>query len=394
MKTNKNEFQEFFSQINREKFWNGIFSFLIILLGLSALFAPLFFFNSVLILIGLLILIAGFFKIFQTLPKLLPKNLDLKNFLINLTRAGLDIFIGIILLRHPYFSINLIVSFLGLFLIIDGFLQLLILQKNKSWKNKIIIITTSSSSVSLGTLAAFHLVEATPKIIGGLIGFKLILFGLTVFLISFNKKIFKNPFSRSLTYKKIPKIPGMVYAAYFGGGFHTGIYVGNDEIVHFRADNKVTKVKWQNFLEGRTPQIWDYPDIKKAPTEIIINTALSLVGKKLPYKIFTNNCEHFAIYCLSGGKTTKSIYAQNFSALSNLNFNPFLGSFVEFYLRFFEWLIFKIGGKFGKKISLRIRKMAALITLKLIAEIDKKSRKKILKTSLISDLDLEKEKIG
>jgi len=394
MKINKNEFQEFFAQINREKLWNGFFSFLIILLGLNTLFAPLFFFNSVLLLIGLLILIAAFFKIFQALPKLLPKNRDLKNFLINLARAGLDIFIGVILLRHPYFSINLIVSFLGFFLIIDGFLQLLTLQKTKSWKNKIIIVTTSSSSISLGTLAAFQLVEATPKIIGGLIGFKLILFGLTVFLMSFNEKILKNPFSRSLTYKKIPKIPGMVYAAYFGGAFHTGIYVGNDEIVHFRANNEVTKVKWQDFLEGRIPQIWDYPDIKKAPTKIIINTALSFVGKKLPYKIFTNNCEHFVIYCLSGGKTTKSIYAQNFSALSALAFNPFLGSFVEFYLRFFEWFIFKIGGKFGRKISLRIRKMAALITLKLIAEIDKKSRKKILGTSLLSDVNLEKEKIG
>ena len=93
---------------------------------------------------------------------------------------------------------------------------------------------------------------------------------------------------------------GELYAVYFGTAFHLGVSIGNGEIVHYLNDNHVYRVTWEQFLEGRSPEHWTYPDLESIPVETVVRTALSEVGKTYEYSLLRFNCEHFAIYCKTG----------------------------------------------------------------------------------------------
>ena len=62
-------------------------------------------------------------------------------------------------------------------------------------------------------------------------------------------------------------------------------------------------------MAGRPPEHWTYPDLAPIAPEAVIQTALGEVGKTYPYNLLKFNCEHFAIYCKSGGQTYNSVYA-------------------------------------------------------------------------------------
>ena len=101
-------------------------------------------------------------------------------------------------------------------------------------------------------------------------------------------------------------VTGELYSVYFGTAFHLGVYVGDGKIVHYLNDDHVYHVSWEQFLEGRMPQHWTYPDLPVVPVEEIVRTALAEVGKTYKYNLLTFNCEHFAIYCKSGGQVKTS----------------------------------------------------------------------------------------
>ena len=157
------------------------------------------------------------------------------------------------------------------------------------------------------------------------------------------------------------------YAVYFGTAFHLGVFIGDGEVVHYLNDNHVYRTTWEKFLDGRIPEHWTYPDLEPVPDERVVETALSEVGKTYPYNLLTCNCEHFALFCKSGGKTRYSKYAQIAGGLATVRAHPVLGLVAELNTRFVEWLAFHFGGPAGKKLSLEIRRIGTAVTAWLLS---------------------------
>jgi hypothetical protein len=195
---------------------------------------------------------------------------------------------------------------------------------------------------------------------GILVGLKLVLFGSPICWIAL--RALRS--DKALLYEVSTPAPeaGELYAVYFGTAFHLGVFIGDGEVVHFLNDNRVYRVTWAQFLEGRVPQHWTYPDLDPEPVERIVATALSEVGKTYPYNLLTFNCEHFAIFCKSAGRTWHSKYAQVAAGVQTVARHPLLGLVAEFNTRAFEWLAFHFGGPAGKRFSLAIRRAGAAVT--------------------------------
>jgi hypothetical protein len=159
---------------------------------------------------------------------------------------------------------------------------------------------------------------------------------------------------------------GELYAVYFGAAFHLGVFVGDDHIVHYLDDNHVWHVTWEKFLDGRAPHHWSYPDLPEVPPETVVATALAEVGKTYTYSFMKFNCEHFAIFCKSGGTTQFSRFAQVPESLRTVSVHPVIGMIVEVNSRAVEWLAFHLGGPSGKQLSLAIRRLGAIVTTWLV----------------------------
>ena len=98
---------------------------------------------------------------------------------------------------------------------------------------------------------------------------------------------------------------------------HHGIYIGNDEVIHFSGepfkfeDSKyvpkitgiVEKTNLENFLKGGNLSIQQYGDkigmigIYPSKTEIVLKRANILLENSqfINYNLFFNNCEHLAM---------------------------------------------------------------------------------------------------
>jgi hypothetical protein len=98
------------------------------------------------------------------------------------------------------------------------------------------------------------------------------------------------------------------------------------------------------------------------PVEEVIATALSEVGKTYPYNLLKFNCENFAVFCKSGGRTKQSKYAQIAGGVLDVRSHPLLGTVAELNTRAVEWLAFHFGGPAGKNFSLLIRRAGAVVT--------------------------------
>jgi hypothetical protein len=89
---------------------------------------------------------------------------------------------------------------------------------------------------------------------------------------------------------------------------HHGIFVANDEVIHFasinddnilRTDNKVIKASINDFLRNGKVEVKIYTDDEKLdlyPTDAIVNWARSCLNDQ-DYNLIFNNCEHFANWC-------------------------------------------------------------------------------------------------
>lgn len=87
------------------------------------------------------------------------------------------------------------------------------------------------------------------------------------------------------------------------GFTHHGIYVGGEMVIHFSDDN-VQSDSLDYFKGVSTLSIIDTPI--SYSTEIAVSRARSKLGES-SYNVFSNNCEHFVIWCRSGGKYSDSI---------------------------------------------------------------------------------------
>ena len=94
-----------------------------------------------------------------------------------------------------------------------------------------------------------------------------------------------------------------------GAYFHHGIYVANDEVIHFSSEdddnilgttNEIIKTHVSTFHRGDRIQVKIYTEKEHPyPVEAIVHWARACIGED-GYCLFSNNCEHFASFCTLG----------------------------------------------------------------------------------------------
>lgn len=102
------------------------------------------------------------------------------------------------------------------------------------------------------------------------------------------------------------------------GYYHFGIYVGNNQVIHYTADkndsifdNSSIEVMQSDldsgFLRGDTLEV-QFPFDSTYFRFVVCKRAKKLLGTKqfrgMPYDVLKNNCEHFATYCYYGEATS------------------------------------------------------------------------------------------
>lgn len=88
---------------------------------------------------------------------------------------------------------------------------------------------------------------------------------------------------------------------------HTGIYVGNNRVVHLNGNGKIEEVSLNRFvnrLDGRNPAISIYcaVDCSNEPISdrLFAERALKMVGTRRDYNLILDNCHKFTYYCMTG----------------------------------------------------------------------------------------------
>lgn len=332
--------------------------------GITAFFSHHFLETTFLWLVGVTMLGLGWYKLGQwVIGKFSRTTRKTRGFRNILLQALADIAIGHLLLAYQFIALPVLSITVGLLLLIDAGLQLAVARRTTNRRSRITLALSGLASGVVGIVAIIlctHPLAATW--LSYLLGFKLILFGGALVLVAF----FSNNHDEEVVYGSYSttpgeKIPGELYAVTFGPAFHLGVYLGNEEVVDFHFDNKVMHVSWEDFALDRQPQRWEYPDLPPVPEEVVIATARAQIGKQFVYKAVTFNCENFAIYCKSGGKTVISRYAQAPMGLEVITRYPLLGSLMESFSRICNWIAYMVGGRTGRTIGLGVRALSARI---------------------------------
>lgn len=330
-------------------------------LGALAIWLPLSLFGTLVWLVGLLLLGTGMIKLLQLWPGRHSRAARRQTWGMILGQAGLDIAMALLLFNHQLFSQRLVVMAFGLLFLIEGVLLLMVGAKATSFRGRLMLWITAAVTGGMGLTVVFGWVADPIHWAGVMVGLKLVCFGLTLVIIALTAR---GDADAQLLATEMPEpVTGELYSVYFGTAFHLGVYVGDGKIVHYLNDNHVYQVSWEQFLAGRMPQHWTYPDLVPAPAEEIVRTALAEVGKTYGYHLLTFNCEHFAIYCKSGGRVKTSAYAQIPASLEIVQKHPVRGMVAEINTRVAEWLAFHLGGPAGKRLSLAIRRIGSTMTM-------------------------------
>lgn len=324
-------------------------------LGALAMALPLSLFGSFIRLVGLLLIGSGVFKASQLLLGRRSGTSVQRGWPAIAVQVAIDVLMGLLLLNHWRASVRLVTIAFGLLFVLEGLVLADLALRSKSAHSGRLILACSLGTLGIGLVILLGLVEDPIRWAGVFVGLKLLLFGGAVTWISLRAL---RSDSDPLYGSEVPAPePGELYAVYFGTAFHLGVFIGDNEIVHYLNDNHVYRVSWEQFLEGRVPQHWTYPDLEPVAVAAIVSTALSEVGKTYPYHLLKFNCENFAIYCKSGGTTRNSRYAQIASGVESLGVHPMIGLIAELNTRAVEWLAFHFGGPLGRQLSLSIRRV-------------------------------------
>jgi len=336
---------------------------LFVLAGILIVEAPFIFFDPLQILLSFGLIASGGLKLVQLFLGKSSKGYSLRGIVLILIHSFIDIGAGLIFLTNENISIGFVALILGILFTIDGAVQFVVAWRSRGIKSRFLFFLNACFTLFLGlsTIVLIPQLRVNGVII--LLAARLISFGIMLLIMAYRSKNNSLPIIfTEIEPQVVKRKKGELYACYFGSGFHLGVYIGNNEVVHYRDDSIVHRTSWEEFLRGREPQHWVYPDIKAAPVDVVIKTAISQAGKTMKYNLISNNCEHFALYCKTGGKSRDSMYAQTNSALRNLKQRPYLAIFVEAYTRVGEWLAFHFGGTFGHKVSYKIRRLNSMVT--------------------------------
>lgn len=97
------------------------------------------------------------------------------------------------------------------------------------------------------------------------------------------------------------------------GYVHHGIYVGNGEVVHyvgfkgFLRCGPVEKTTLAGFADGYGFRVEPATQARYIEAEIV-RRATARLGED-DYRLLTNNCEHFCMWCLSGESRSEQVEA-------------------------------------------------------------------------------------
>jgi uncharacterized membrane protein HdeD (DUF308 family) len=335
-----------------------------LLLGGLSVALPLSLYGSLVQLIGVVLLVSGAAKAVQLMLGRRSASARKRGWPVIVVQIVIDVLMGVLLVGRWEASVVVVTTLFGLLFMVEALVLLyMALRAPSVWTGRLLGLT-GLLTLGLGVVIVFRLVANPLRWSGLFVGLKLLAFGGTLTWIALRAL----RTDTSLVYEAgVPEPePAELYAVYFGTAFHLGVSIGNGEVVHYLNDNHVYRVTWEQFLEGRIPQHWTYPDLEPVLVETVIATALSEVGKEYPYNLFTFNCENFAIFCKSGGKTHRSKYAQIAGSVANVMKHPWIGLVAELNTRTAEWLAFQFGGPAGKHVSLAIRRIGSAVTAWLV----------------------------
>jgi uncharacterized membrane protein HdeD (DUF308 family) len=324
-------------------------------LGTVSVALPLLLYKTFVRLIGVILLISGAVKAVQLLIGRRSTRERQRGWPVILCQVALDVLAGSVLIGRWGSAVGVTAFILGLVFLLEGLVLVYTALRAPKVESGRMLMACGVVTAGIGLAIVLRLVSDPLRWTGVFVGLKLIVFGATLAWISLRALRSDG----ELVYEAAVPAPevGELYAVYFGTAFHLGVYIGDGEVVHYLNDNHVYRVTWEQFLEGRVPQHWTYPDLDPVPPEVVVRMALAEVGKTYPYNLLTFNCENFAIHCKTGGKSHSSRYAQVAGSVANVGSHPILGTVAELNTRMVEWLAFHFGGAYGKNVSLTIRKI-------------------------------------
>jgi uncharacterized membrane protein HdeD (DUF308 family) len=331
-----------------------------LVLGALAIAMPARLFGEAIRLVGVLLLASGAIRAAQLFLGLGSADGRRRGWPVIACQVFLDVAMGLVLFNDWRASLRLTTMCFGLLFLAEGLLLAYIALRAPKDETGWALATCGLITTAVGLIILLRLVPDPIAYAGVFVGIKLLAFGAALTWIALRALRSE----QALLYESAVLEPEIaeLYAVYFGTAFHLGVYIGHGEVVHYLDDNHVHRATWEQFLDCRSPQHWTYPDLHAAPTEDVVATAISEVGKTYPYSFLKFNCEHFSIFCKTGGKSTYSKYAQTVGSVADVVSNPFLGTIAELNTRIMEWLAFHFGGPAGRRFSLAIRKTGAAVT--------------------------------
>lgn len=113
--------------------------------------------------------------------------------------------------------------------------------------------------------------------------------------------------------KVLPKQGSVVYCdLVFGYMEHSGIYVGNDEIVHLNRYGRIEKVSAEQFISGTTAMSIYVSSSNgyAVGNRVVCHRALSMVGQTRHYNVLQNNCHQFTSGCLTGDFENDNLFCR------------------------------------------------------------------------------------
>lgn len=112
-------------------------------------------------------------------------------------------------------------------------------------------------------------------------------------------------------YDQVKVVPGSVVYCDLYAFEHSGIVIGENQIVHLNGDGMVEQVSFREFLnrlEGFNNALSIYAssyknhngDVYAVGSTQIAKRASRLVGTRLDYQLLSQNCHNFSMRCLVG----------------------------------------------------------------------------------------------
>lgn len=115
------------------------------------------------------------------------------------------------------------------------------------------------------------------------------------FIESFVDNVFMN--------KVEPEVGSIIYCdLLFGYAEHSGVYIGDNQIIHLNKYGNVEIVDTFEFTFGTTAMSIYVSCCSKKPRggEIIAERAKSMLGTSINYNFLANNCHQFTSGCITG----------------------------------------------------------------------------------------------